>query len=37
MMENGNSNKGNLKKLKEKQNRGPVRHQTKFMKGEQQV
>jgi hypothetical protein len=29
--------KGNLNKLKEKQNRGPVRHQTKFKKGEQQI
>jgi hypothetical protein len=29
--------KGNLKKLKEMQNRGPVRHQTKFKKGEQQI
>jgi hypothetical protein len=27
----------NLKKGKEKQNRGPVKHQTKFKKGEQQI
>jgi hypothetical protein len=36
-MENGNSNKKNLKKDKEKQNRGLIKHQTKFKKEEQQI
>jgi len=31
------STKENLKKDKEKQNRGPVKHQTKFKKEEQQI
>ena len=29
--------KENLKKDKEKKNRGPIKHQTKFKKGEQQM
>jgi len=36
-MENGNSNIENLKKDKEKQNRGLIKHQTKFKKGGQQI
>jgi len=36
-MENGNSNKRKFKESKEKQNRGLIKHQTKFKKGEQQI
>ena len=34
-MKNGPSNKRKYKRDKEKQNRGPIKHQIKFKKGEQ--
>jgi len=36
-MENGNSNKRKFKERQRKENRGLIKHQTKFKKGEQQI
>jgi hypothetical protein len=36
-MENGNSNKRKFKERQKKQNRGLIKYQTKFKKGEQQI